>query len=175
MKDEWTSDFAFEKLKSNTDTIKGAVSANEATTRMRAIDTIVFDVLGWDKLKVETEKYVRAEGYIDYCFKIGGNVNLVLEAKRDEQLFLLPSRKFSEKPFGFGLLAAECRGAYDAMVQAAGYATNLGSRYIAISNGHQWLLALSYVPNQPLDERLVYIFESVDAIEKKIPTVLGLL
>ena len=167
MNDEWTSDYAFEKLNEKINVIKGAAGENEATTRMRAIDTLIFDVLGWDKLKVETEKYVRAEGYVDYCFKIGANVSLVLEAKKDEQLFLLPSRKYSAKPFGFGLLAEECRGAYDAMVQAAGYATNLGSRYIAISNGHQWLLALSYVPNQPLDERLVYVFESIDAIKKR--------
>lgn len=167
MNDEWTSDYAFEKLNKHTDIIKGAAGENEATTRMRAIDTIVFDVLGWDKLKVETEKYARATGFVDYCFEISGNVSLVLEAKKDEQAFLLPSRKYSEKLFGFGLLAEECRGAYDAMVQAAGYATTLGSRYIAISNGHQWLLTLSYVPNQPMDERLVYVFESVDAIKER--------
>ena len=164
---EWTSDYAFERLKENEVIIKGTDGENEATTRMRAIDTIFFDVLGWDKLKVDTENYVRAEGYADYCFKIGSNISLVLEAKKDEIAFLLASRKYSEKPFGFGLLAEECRCAYNAMVQAAGYATNLGSRYIAISNGHQWLLTLSYVPNQPINERLVYVFESVDAIKER--------
>lgn len=164
---EWTVDYAFDMLNKHTEIIKGATGANEATTRIRAIDTIVFDVLGWDKLRVETEKHARATGFVDYCFETSGNVSLVIEAKKDEQTFLLPSRKYTEKPFGFGLLAEECRGAYDAMVQAAGYATTLGSRYIAISNGHQWLLALSYVPNQPIDERLVYVFESVDAIKKR--------
>jgi len=167
MNAEWTSDFAFEKLNKHTDVIKGTAGENEATTRMRAIDTIVFDVLGWDKLRVETEKYARATGFVDYCFEISGNVSLVLEAKKDEQAFLLPSRKYSEKPVGFGLLAEECRDVYDAMVQAAGYATTLGSRYIAISNGHQWLLTLPYVANQPMDERLVYVFESVDAIKER--------
>lgn len=167
MNDEWTVDYAFGKFKEKTGIIKGAEGTNEATTRMRAIDTIIFDVLGWDKLKVDTEKYIRAEGFADYAFEIAGHINLIVEAKREQKTFLLPVRKYSEKPFGFGLLAEECKEAYDAMVQAAGYATNQGSRYIAISNGHQWLLTLSYVHNQPIDERLVYVFESVDAIKER--------
>jgi predicted type IV restriction endonuclease len=167
MNTEWTVDYAFKKLKENEDIIKGAIDSNEATTRMRAIDTIIFNVLGWDKLKVETEKHIRAEGFADYCLRTVDNIDLVLEAKRDGIYFLLPSRKYIDKAFGFGLLAQECRNAYDAMVQASGYATTLGSRYIAISNGHQWLLTLSYVPNQPIDERLVYVFESLDAIKER--------
>jgi len=167
MNTEWSVDYAFQKLKENEDVIKGAGGSNEATTRMRAIDTIIFDVLGWDKLKVETERYIREVGFADYCFRLANNVDLVLEAKKDGIYFLLPNRKYSEKPFGFGLLAEECKPAYDAMVQVAGYATTLGSRYIAITNGHQWLLTLSYVPNQPIDERLLYVFESLDAIKER--------
>jgi len=73
MNDEWTSDYAFEQLAKHTDVIEGAAGKNEATTRMRAIDTIIFDVLGWDKLKVETEKHARATGFVDYCFEISDN------------------------------------------------------------------------------------------------------
>ena len=43
---------------------------NESTTRLRAVDTILFDVLSWDKAAVETEKYCRSEGYADYVFTI---------------------------------------------------------------------------------------------------------
>lgn len=167
MNSEWTSDYAFDQLVKNIDVIQGAAGKNEATTRLRAIDTVIFNILGWDKLKVEAEKYARATGFVDYCFETCGNISLILEAKKDGETFLLPSREFGDKPFGFGLLAEECKSAYEAMVQAAGYATTLGSRYIAISNGHQWLLTLSYVHNQPIDERLVYVFESVDALKTR--------
>ena len=40
MNDEWTSDYAFEKLNKHTNVINGAAGENEATTRMRAIYTM---------------------------------------------------------------------------------------------------------------------------------------
>ena len=40
--------------------------ANEATTRLRSIDTLLFEVLDWEKEEVEAEKYCRVEGYADY-------------------------------------------------------------------------------------------------------------
>jgi hypothetical protein len=64
----------------------------------------------------------------------------------------------------FGILATECLPATKALQQAIGYAATLGARYVAISNGHQWLLTLTFVPDQPLESRLVYVFESIDAI-----------
>ncbi len=58
----------------------------------------------------------------------------------------------------FGILATECLPATKALQQAIGYAATLGARYVAISNGHQWLLTLTFVPDQPLESRLVYVF-----------------
>jgi hypothetical protein len=164
MPQEWTIDFAFERLKQNERLIRGAQLKNEGTTRLRAIDTLLFDVLGWDKLNVESEKYCRCDGYSDYCFIQSDSIRLILEAKRSGTTFLLPSRSYQSRAVGFGLLAKECPAALDAMTQAAGYAASLGSRYIAISNGHQWLLALSFVTDQPIAQRLVYVFESFEAI-----------
>jgi hypothetical protein len=164
MSKDWTIDFAFDKLKHNEKVIRGAELSNEATTRLRAIDTILFDFLGWDKLNVETEKYCRYEGFSDYCFLQGSSIRLILEAKKSGTTFLLPARSYQSRAVGFGLLAKECPGALDAMTQAAGYAASEGSRYVAISNGHQWLLALSFVTDQPISERLVYVFESFEAI-----------
>src|SRR5262249_50091321 len=75
---------------------------NESTTRLRAIDTILFDVLGWDKMVVETEKYCRAEGYADYVFWIHNSPILVVEAKKTGIDFVLPSRTFENRPYIFG-------------------------------------------------------------------------
>ncbi len=163
MQGEWTEDFAFEQLKRNERIIRGSENSNEATTRMRAIDTILFDVLGWDKLTVESEKYCRLEGYADYAFIQGDAISLILEAKRSGETFLLPKRVYGDRPFGFGLLSKESPIALEAIQQASGYAASLGTRYIAISNGHQWLLGLAFVPGQPIHQRLVYVFESYEA------------
>ncbi|WP_337174720.1 hypothetical protein [Paludisphaera sp.] len=88
----WEIDKGFDNLLANEAIIRGAEEANEDTTRMRAIDTLLFDVLGWDKNKVETEKYCRLQGYADYVFKRDSMTPLVLEAKKNGETFLLPDR-----------------------------------------------------------------------------------
>lgn len=164
MQFKWQQDLAFDKLKANARIIVGAVGSNEDTTRMRAIDTILFDVLGWDKLIVKTEKYVRAVGFADYaCFQKDA-ICLILEAKRSGTTFVLPDRLFGNRPVGFALLENDCPAAGDALRQATGYAASEGARYVAISNGHQWLLALAFVQNQPIERRSVYVFQSFDDV-----------
>ena len=53
------------------------------------------------------------------------------------------------------------------MIQAAGYAAVESTRYVAISNGHQWILTLPFVPQQPLRQRSVFVFESLNAIKER--------
>ena len=140
---------------------------NESTTRLRAIDTILFEILSWDKSSIETEKYCRAEGYADYVFFFNNMPNFVLEAKRSGIEFIIPDRSFQDRPYALGILAKECPLAMDALHQAIGYAATLGARYVAISNGHQWLFTLTFVQGQSLERRLVYVFESLDAVSSR--------
>ena len=140
---------------------------NESTTRLRAIDTILFEILRWDKSLVETEKYCRAEGYADYVFFLTNTPNFVLEAKRSGIEFIIPDRSLEDRPYALGVLAKECPPARHALHQAIGYAATLGARYVAISNGHQWLFSLTFVQGQPLERRLVYVFESLDSISSR--------
>lgn len=158
-------DISFDLLRSKLEELKCLTRLeNESTTRMRAIDTVLFDVLAWDKRDVETERYCRAEGYADYVFSTKNIPAFVLEAKKSGIDFVLPDRVFENRPYVFGLFAKECSAAAKALQQSIGYAATLGARYVGISNGHQWLLAMTFVQDQPLDARLVYIFESFDAI-----------
>jgi hypothetical protein len=160
-------DVAYQRLQEQRQFLAEKKDVNEATTRLRVIDTILFDILYWPKNIVETEKYCRAEGYADYVFFLNGRPAMVLEAKKSGMSFVLPDRTFEDRPYLFGLLAQECRPAADALQQAIGYAATVGARYIAISNGHQWLFAMTFVSDHGLDERLVYVFESVDAISRR--------
>lgn len=160
-------DVAYQKFEECRPTLNQQIEVNEATTRLRVIDTILFDVLRWPKSIIEPEKYCRAEGYADYVLFLDGRPAMVLEAKKTGTTFVIPDRSFQDRPYLFGLLAQESRSAADALQQAIGYAATVGARYVAISNGHQWLFAMTFVPDQPLDERLVYVFESLDAIASK--------
>jgi hypothetical protein len=163
----WSAELSFEKFLQLKPTIAAADGTNEDTTRLRAIDTVLFDVLGWDKLDVETELYCRAEGFADYALSDGLSICWIVEAKKTGETFVLPNREYPAVPIGFPLLARECPAAESALRQALGYAASTGARYIAITNGFQWLLTLTFVQNQPVMERSVYVFESLAAIEKK--------
>ncbi len=80
---------------------------------------------------------------------------------------MLPDRKFDDRPYAFGILGEECPEAKKALQQAIGYASTLGASYVGISNGHQWLFTLAYVHGQPIDQRLIYVFNSYNIIEKR--------
>jgi len=165
---DWQAEAAFAEFQTRKQAIADVSNRdNEAVTRLRAIDTLLFDVLRWDKSYVETEKYCRAEGYADYVFEIDGRPLLVLEAKRAGTSFVIANASFEGHPYVFQLLAKESPSAMDALRQALGYAATLGSTYIAISNGHQWLFTLTFVPEESLQERHIYVFESLEAIEKR--------
>lgn len=163
----WTAESAYVKLIGCFDKLAiGDAHANEAETRLKIIDTVLFEVLDWSKDDVEVEKFCREVGFADYVFTPHGTITLVLEAKRAEVLFTIPNAKFKSDPVCFALLDAECKEAGQALRQALGYAASLGSRYIAISNGHQWLFALTYVQAQSIAERQVIIFDSLNSIRE---------
>lgn len=167
MAGESFQDLGFDALKKHRALIDAAVGRNEADTRVRAIDTMLFEVLGWEKTEVDTEKYAREAGFSDYAFKQGDGLCLILEAKQEGDTFVLPDKNFGDRPVGFGILETECPKAGKALRQATGYAAAEGARYVAISNGHQWLLALAFVQGQPIENRSVFVFKSIDDVLKR--------
>jgi len=166
-KPNWVTDEAFAKYKDFLSSISSDDEINEDTTRLRFIDSILFDVLRWDKNAVITEQYVRDEGFADYVFTIKGIRSLVLEAKRKGASFTLPGQAYPDRAVPFEMIASVCKDAHSAMQQAIPYANSLGARYTAISNGYQWLLMLTHVEGATLVERNVLVFESLEAIEAK--------
>lgn len=161
----WSPESAFAEFKKRFEELSSLGNdANEAETRLKIIDAILFDVLDWDKCDVEVERYCREEGYADYVFNTNKSICFVLEAKRAGVSFTVPQAKFEPRPVTFGLLEIESKAAASAMRQVIGYAASLGARYVALSNGSQWLLALTFVQSQALDERQVIILDSFTSI-----------
>ncbi|MCC6908089.1 MAG: hypothetical protein IT430_09130 [Phycisphaerales bacterium] len=163
----WVADDAFHKFRTIRPSFSSGQDANEATTRMRVIDQILFEVLGWDRARVDTETFARDVGFADYVFDHRASRALVLEAKREGTTFLVSGDQYPDRPVSFSLLASESKTAAAALRQAANYANSYGSRYVAITNGHQWVFGLTYVPGESIEDRRVFVFESLDAIERK--------
>ena len=162
------ADEAYQTFSKWLEHIESDSAVNEDTTRMRFIDTIIFDILGWDKKSVETEPYIETEGYADYIFRVKGGSTLILEAKRVGVPFTLPNtHSYPPRAVPFRLIAEQCPAALEAMSQAVKYAIVVGARYTAISNGRQWLLMLTLVEGIQLKDRGVVVFESFDAIRNR--------
>ncbi|ADB14975.1 hypothetical protein Psta_0281 [Pirellula staleyi DSM 6068] len=166
MTTEWLADDAHKAFRAFLTTIKPDEDINEAATRLRFIDDILIKVLQWDKNHVWPESHVKNVGYIDYEFN-KPRPSLILEAKSVDKTFILPGYEYPAEPVPFSLIASECKEAAAALTQCQNYANKRGARYSAISNGHQWLLSMTFVQNEPVEDRLVYVFESLDAINKK--------
>jgi hypothetical protein len=161
----WSPESAFAELQQRFEALVTLpAGANEADTRLKVLDVMLFDILDWEKTDVDTEHYCRAVGYADYVFSIQKTIALVVEAKRSEIEFLIPEARFDPEPVAFALLEKECPEAGNALRQALGYAASLGARYIAISNGRQWIIALTYVQSQSIEEREVIVFDSLAKI-----------
>tara|TARA_R100000789_G_scaffold100091_1_gene108692 strand:+ start:776 stop:3217 length:2442 start_codon:yes stop_codon:yes gene_type:complete len=112
--------------------------ANEAETRLKLIDRIVFDVLGWTHDDVTVETRVSEDGsteYTDYILKTAFST-LIIEAKRvgSSELQLPNKRKelLSRK------IVAGDTG--KAIIQARDYGRKLGIPFAVVTNGSQWLV-----------------------------------
>lgn len=111
---------------------------NEATARFRLIDSILVDILGWDRQGIAVEKFDRGE-YTDY--ECGRPCQLLVEAKRASVSFRLPAGESG----GLMLLesvSASSAQVRDAIEQAIGYAKSRNIPYCAVTNGTQWIFFL---------------------------------
>lgn len=169
-KGSWITDDAYATYVSWMGSVDSSADLNEDTTRMRLIDTILFNHLRWDRNFVDTEPYLQNIGYADYIFTTKSGRTLVLEAKKSGSTFSLQSSApYPGRGVPFSLIADKCPEAHKAMQQAVNYANSNGARYTAISNGHQWLLMLTAVEGLLLKERNVIVFESLEAIRDRFP------
>lgn len=112
--------------------------SNEATTRQRVIDEIVYGVLGWQKEDVSVEERVtedEGQGYIDYICQTA-QTSLLIEAKRVNADFgQLPDnrRALIKGSWVRGTLS-------NAIKQARDYGRTKGVGFCVVTNGDAWIV-----------------------------------
>ncbi|RKE86259.1 ATP-binding protein [Rhizobium sp. AG855] len=132
------ADNAFDRLKSLETEIRASlvIGVNESDTRLKAIDRILFEVLGWSHEAVFTEPTTES-GYIDYLLTIGERRNaLVVEAKRVG--VLAPATK-AERITEVSLSGPVVKPLLPGIRQAFGYAVEKGAPVAAVTDGEAWL------------------------------------
>ncbi|WP_183085294.1 ATP-binding protein [Trinickia fusca] len=109
---------------------------NESDTRLKALDRILFEVLGWRHESVFTEP-VTSSGYIDYLLTVGERRGaIVIEAKRPG---LLQANTAAGKSTVLSLTGPVLQPLKDGIRQALTYATEQGTPVAALTDGRCWL------------------------------------
>lgn len=111
--------------------------ANEAETRLKVIERVLFEVLGWTHDDVSVEEHVsedNASSYADYIVRTAGSA-FVVEAKKVGATFSdVPNvrRRRLTASFVSGALG-------EAIVQARDYARKKGIPFAVVTNGAAWV------------------------------------
>lgn len=136
--------------------------ANEAETRLKLIDRVVFDVLGWTHDDASVEHRVTEDGttsFTDYIVRIAG-VSFVIEAKRVGAAFSgLPNvrRQRLQGAFMSGDVG-------DAIVQARDYARKLSIPFAVVTNGAEWIaFPATRVDEVPFSKSTGIVFPSLQS------------
>ena len=113
-------------------------NANEAETRLKVIDDVIFSVLGWQKHDVSVEERVSEDGkvkFADYIIRTASTA-ILIEAKRAAESFLLPRRHLRMRLSG--ILAEGAVG--QAIRQARDYCRSKGIPFAVATNGATWIV-----------------------------------
>lgn len=113
-------------------------NANEAETRIKLIDRIIYEVLGWEYDDVSYEERVSEDGnttYSDYILRTA-NTAFLIEAKRIGKTFnTIPSKR---KVKLSGSIMNDESG--EAIRQARDYCRKKSIPYGVVTNGSQWII-----------------------------------
>jgi len=111
---------------------------SEADTRIKIIDRILGESLGWAEKDIRREPHVH-EGYIDYVLQSSDKF-LIIEAKRVDKTFCLSAAFTFEKHLSVKNLLekqADLKLMYD---QVTKYALESGIQFCLLTNGTQWII-----------------------------------
>ena len=137
--------------------------ANEAETRLKVIDEVLFRVLGWDKSDVQIEQRVTEDGateYADYTISTAAT-QIVVEAKRVGAAFALPHKRYRLK-LG-GVLAEGDVGL--AIRQARDYCRKLSIPFACVTNGAAWIVFPAVRTDAvSFEDSEAYIFRSLEDV-----------
>jgi len=124
---------------------------NEATTRSRIIDSVLYEILSIPKNAITAEEHIRNTGYLDYILVDENNKDiLIIEAKKEGISFTLPN-SFNKRNKNSSLIKMKTlltdKSIRDTIGQVRQYCFEKGVEHGAITNGHVWIFFTVFSPN----------------------------
>lgn len=171
-------DGAFKTFCSFTDGLhEGLLGAleSEAEVRMKLIDPIFANVLGWPIASIHLETSGVA-GRIDYRFTINERSLLIVEAKNDaKDLGINPS--YAARYFRLNGPVFRSEPAKEAIRQLIGYCGSESAELACATNGHQWFVFRGNRAGDGtrVDQGLACVFGSLQAVRDGFATFYDLL
>lgn len=137
----------------------------ETDTRMKVIDRVFVEVLGWPHFELLTETHTEA-GYADYSLLGDGFCRGVVEAKRDGRSLGCESRaggrayKLDGPVFRDG-------NAQEGIRQAISYCAEQGAELACVTNGREWIIfrANRLGDGIPVRQGQAFVFPNLGEIE----------
>jgi hypothetical protein len=154
----------------------------EADVRMKLIDRIFVEVLGWPYADIHLEEQAgkgeskHLKGYIDYNCTIRGLNRLVIEAKREgRDLGISPDR--SAQYFKLNGPAFSSEHAREGIEQAVRYCGHKNAELACVTNGRQWIVLLANRRGDGKDTLNGYgfVFGSLEGVKKSFKLFYDLL
>jgi len=136
---------------------------SEADTRVKIIDYIFKEALGWDEKDIIREEHVNS-GYIDYTFKIGNNPYFLLEAKKIGDTWNIPNSFNKRKYILSGTITTD-KKISSAIEQVVKYSNEVGVTYSIISNGLQFIIFENFKRAGKWRDRFCTVFRSLEDIQ----------
>lgn len=140
---------------------------NESDVRLRVIDRMLIEVLGWDRENIRTEQS-SLEGYLDYLLLGQGNRGqMVIEAKRAG---LLQPDTANKNRAVLSLKGPVLKPLETAVKQAISYSSTCGVPFSAVSDGSSWLFFRSSRIDgvSPLDGKAI-LFPDLQSLSDNFP------
>lgn len=115
-----------------------ATMVSEEDTRLKVIDRILTEVLGWPYSEISTEDYSLGS-YIDYKLAIGGLARLIVEAKRDRSNLGVSDRACG-KPYKLNGPVLQSPTVREGITQAVRYCGQKNAELACVTNGREWVI-----------------------------------
>lgn len=160
-------DAAFQKFRDLSSEVTGYIHSviTETDTRMKVIDRIFVEVLGWPHLELMTETHNEA-GYADYSLLSRGLCKGVVEAKRDGRSLGCESRA-GGRAYQLDGPVFRDSNAQEGIRQAIAYCAEQGAELACVTNGREWIIfrANRLGDGVPVRRGQAFVFPNLGEVE----------
>jgi len=149
-------------------------STTEADTRLRVIDRVLIEILGWPRADIKTEEKTDT-GFADYVCKDSTFSRMVVEAKRDGRTLGVDNKAMTNYRLNGPVFLADA--AKEGITQAISYGGSKNAELAVVTNGREWIVFRANRLGDGTDTRdgMAFVFPGLAEVDQHFTTFYDLL